>query len=151
MRDVNELIHDWCATTVATHPELEAHIDELADHVDCVAAKYTASGFDNIEAFARALDELGEIDQLATQFRSASRQSRAARSLQCLVRTRRPELAVSVAWIVLSLAWAGAMIGIEDSLNWMLAGWTFTTFLPLSAIGTWLARKEDDPGTIVDG
>ncbi len=150
MRDVDQLIDDWCTRAVASHPELEAHIDELADHLGCVAAKYTASGFDRSESFSRALEELGDVDQLAKQFRSASRQSQLARNVRCLARTRRAELAVSVAWIVMSLGWAAAMIGVEDSLNWMLAGWILTTFGPLSAIGIWLARREEDANNVAD-
>lgn len=141
MAELERLINEWSTALVSDHPELEPLQDQLVDHVYCVAKDHIAGGIPEAEAVGLATAELGPADEIVSQFQAASRQSILRRAFVCKDRDERAELAVAAAWIIMSLGWAGAMIAFENTFNWMMLGWTLTTFGPLTVIGTWLSRR----------
>ena len=142
MFDLDVAIDQWVDTLIVSHPVLADHADELADHLLMRSRAEMSDGVSPEAALDLAIAALGAPDQLAAEFR---RTGGLMSILRCLggadsTRSTREQLMIAAAWVGLSLVWAGAMIVVDDSMHWMLAGWTLTTFLPLTAVDARLRR-----------
>ncbi len=140
MFDLNAAIDQWVAQTVEDQPDLGPHSDELADHVLSLTEALIADGHQPVDAFTQALEALGEPRDLAEEFRKDGGVLARLRRFIDIDRmpSRRQQLSLAAAWILLSLFWAG-FIFVDDT--WGIILWTITTFLPLSAVATLMARR----------
>ncbi len=146
MFDLNAAIDAWLAEAVASEPDLAPHADELGDHIHSVSRDRIESGEAPADALAAALGALGDASVLAAEFRKDGNILAHLRRLTEADQppSRREHYGVAAAWIVLSLIWAGVMISVENSLNWALAAWTITTYLPLSYISVKVNKRAAD-------
>lgn len=143
MFDLDNAIDQWVETMIASHPMLADHADEIADHLVMHSRAEVADGVSPEAALDLAIAALGTPEQLAVEF---ERSGGLAAKVRCILavdtgQSTKEQLLMAGAWICLSLVWAAAMIRFENNLNWMLAGWTVTTFLPLTVVDAHLRRR----------
>ena len=148
--DVYAQIDSWANELAASHPDLAQHTGELVDHVTSMVESAIAAGVDEHEALTNALLSLGEADLLAKQFRSADRSAATITLFGRNVPRLRILVSASVAYIVLSLAWAGFVIATGE-LNWMLFGWTVTALAPATLFEGVVKRSCRTAGPAHDG
>ncbi len=144
MFDLNDAVDSWLAKAVETEPGLGVYVDEIADHVVSASEANIASGMAPADAFAAAIEALGEPTMLAGEFRKDGGIAATLRRLACNERapSKREQVAMASAWILMSLFWAGVMIVVQGSSTWATFAWIVTTYLPLTAIGAMMSRRE---------
>jgi hypothetical protein len=143
MFDLDAAVDQWVAAMVAGQPALADHANEIADHLLMHSRTEMEQGTSPEAALDLAIASLGTPDELAAEFR---RSAGLMAKLRCIAavdagQSTREQLLMAAAWVTLSLLWAGAMIVFDDTMNWMLAGWVVTTFLPLTLLDAHLRRR----------
>lgn len=146
MFDLDAAIDRWVADAIAAEPRLTTHREEIADHLAAMSQELIAEGATASRAFDEAVEAIGSPTDLAGEFGKARGVVATLRRIACADRarsamTKRQELTIAGAWLVLSLFWAGVMIAVEDGSTWVIMAWLATTYFPLTVIGTVLSRR----------
>ena len=146
--DLEQEVTAWADELVTAEPSLEPVIDELIDHVRTSVESRMAANVPGEEAFASAIGQFDQPEYLAREFRRTCRAWPAALLAGEIASTdnRQAHRYIAVAWILMSLAWATAMVLMGqffegNYLNWLTAGWVLTTFLPLSTLQARLSAR----------
>ncbi len=149
MFDLHSAVDRWLDEVVAQEPILQPYTDEIADHIISASEAEIAAGVEPATAFANAIDALGRPAVLADEF---SKDGGVAAVLHRLTKSEAPpskreQLTIAAAWVLMSLFWAGVMIAINESSTWVIFAWIFTTYLPLTAIGAMVNKRGEKPAT----
>ena len=65
MFDLDSAVHQWSAQVLSADSIKNRNIDELKDHLYCEVERYIDAGFDQQEAFNKAILAMGDSDLLA--------------------------------------------------------------------------------------
>ena len=143
-----EWLAEWLAVALPDGCRRGEQMDELEDHLRCEIDALRRGGLDEDAAFRAATERLGSASALATEY------ARNRSLLTGLCTTEPPaeeatmgnpgRLPIRLAIYVLlsSAVWAGvmqvtsALLGDTETYSqvsdWLMAGWFFTTFMPLA-------------------
>lgn len=140
--ELEQRLEQWSESALRADPRVAPHLDELTDHLQAAVEARIEAGQDLDTAFDEAALALGEPTAVAAEFRKGHGFLRRWLSdMNSRPNPDRAEWIVAASWIGLSLFWAGATIVADLSVNWMLVGWTATTFGPLTVVDTILRRR----------
>lgn len=67
MFDLDSAVHQWSALVLSADSIRSRNIDELKDHLYCEVERYIDAGFDQREAFNKAILAIGDSDILASE------------------------------------------------------------------------------------
>ena len=138
MRDSEASIEEWVDELTAAHPNLAPLTEQFVDHLHCAVDELVDVGHAPTEAARIAIANFGDDVDLASQYDTADRQS----FLACLRNQGRKRMALSSAYVLLSMSWTAVMLAVEESVTWAITGWTLTTFLPFSCATALLQRGD---------
>ncbi|MDA0350675.1 MAG: hypothetical protein O3A10_00510 [Chloroflexi bacterium] len=140
--DLEQRLERWAEDAQRVDPHVAPHLDELTDHLRTAVQSQIDEGQELDGAFNDAALAFGEPSAVAAEYRKGRGFLRCWFSdMGTRPNPDRAEAIVAAGWIVLSLAWVGATFGLGFSVNWMIAGWTATTFGPLTVLDAILRRR----------
>jgi hypothetical protein len=68
MFNLDLAVHQWCAEVLSSYSINNRKIDELKDHLYCLIEKHANNGLSEKEAFDNAIQEIGDQENLKSQF-----------------------------------------------------------------------------------
>ncbi|MDX1928097.1 MAG: permease prefix domain 1-containing protein [Pirellulaceae bacterium] len=118
MFDLDREVMRWCRKTYRWPQYRKREVVELEDHLHCAVAKWIADGLSPMDAFQRAVAELGDIESIRTEYRknwssvSVVMRRFAERPIQC---AGFATACACLAWLLLSrdaesLQWTRSML-----------------------------------------
>lgn len=131
MSSLDTLIAQWAEGLRSSHPDVNAHIDELADHVRSSAGELISRGVAVEEAFATALGALGAPSDLQSEFGKNT-------ALQ-----RRTERRVIGLYLLATLLCTSAVVLIDARYNLgnQVTAWLFVTWLLTTCVHDVMLRR----------